>query len=76
METNNNTTQPEEMEISEEQTPQPQKLPLAYVMYLTMRSKFIDLLALHDEEILSKWKEYENQQILLMEQQQNALIKP
>jgi len=61
------------LEVDEQQTPQPQKLPLAYVMYLTMRSKFIDQLALHDEEILSKWKEYENQQITLMEQQQAAL---
>jgi len=49
------------------------KLPLSYVMYLTMRSRFIDALALNDTEVLNKWKEYENLEIKRIQNWHNSL---
>jgi len=62
---NNEPTNSEEIVISEEK--KNNTLPLAYVMYLTMRSQFIDELAKTDIDILHKWKEYENQVFLELE---------
>ena len=46
-------------------------LPTSYVMYLTMRSQFIDELAKTDLEVLHKWKEYEDK--IFMELQAQSL---
>lgn len=58
-----------------QQTPPPPKtLPTSYVLWLTIRSKFIDELALHNPEILSKWKEFEDKQLLAMEEQNHGMV--
>jgi len=49
------------------QQPQNTILPLSYVMYLTIRSKFIDALAEKDPDILNKWKEFENLQFEVLD---------
>jgi hypothetical protein len=41
----------------------PTTLPTSYVMWLTMRSQFIDKLAETDTEIFHKWKEFEEYMI-------------
>jgi hypothetical protein len=63
-----NTTKPEDFPENLHQ-PQNTILPLSYVMYLTIRSKFIDALAQTDVEILHKWKEFENKEMEAMEQE-------
>lgn len=37
----------------------PTTLPTSYVMWLTLRSKFVDELAAKDTTILDRWKEFE-----------------
>lgn len=52
-----------------EETPQhvmvenKQIIPLSYVLWLTMRSRFIDELGKKDPEILELWQQYEDQQM-------------
>lgn len=41
----------------------PQQLPTSYVLWLTMRSRFIDEIAKTNAEILIQWKEFENQEM-------------
>jgi hypothetical protein len=65
MENQNTQTQseilhPDEVIEDMETLHEKQQLPLSYVMYLTMRSQFIDELAKTDLEVLHKWKEYED----------------
>lgn len=43
------------------------KIPKSYVLWLTWRSQFIDDMAQHDDYILDKWKDYENQRIQELE---------
>ncbi|QXP08006.1 MAG: hypothetical protein [Arizlama microvirus] len=38
-------------------------LPMSYVMWLTIRSKFIDHIAAKNITILEEWKQYEMEQI-------------
>lgn len=45
----------------------PTTLPMSYVLWLTIRSRFIDELGKTDQTILDKWKEYENLQLEIME---------
>jgi hypothetical protein len=52
---------------------QPITLPTSYIMFLTMRSQFIDELAKTDLEILHKWKEYEDKVFMELEAKQNQL---
>jgi len=42
---------------------QNQTLPLSYVLWLTMRSRFIDELGKKDPDILELWQQYEDQQM-------------
>jgi len=46
---------------------QPTKIPTAYVMWLTMRSRFIDEYAEKFPDILIHWKEYEDLQMQALE---------
>lgn len=48
---------------------QKQVLPISYVMYLTMRSQFIDELAKTDLDVLHKWKEYEDKVFMELQKQ-------
>jgi len=68
MTTQKNTETPLDFPENLEQ-PQNTILPLSYVMYLTIRSKFIDAMAEKDPELLNKWKEFENLQMELLEQE-------
>ena len=39
------------------------KMPIAYMLWLTFRSEFIDEIAIKDSTILERWKEFENKKI-------------
>lgn len=75
METQNNTQENfDNLEISEpefQDEHQKATLPTAYVMWLTIRSKFIDYLGETDTEILNKWKQFEDQQLEIIQQLNN-----
>jgi len=46
-----------------------QVLPTSYVLWLTMRSRFIDELGKTDTEILNLWSNFENEQLSLLEKE-------
>lgn len=50
----------------------PNTLPMSYVLWLTIRSQFIDELGKTDLSILDKWKEYENLQLEIMERESSC----
>lgn len=64
-ETNHNLEIPHN-EFQEEH--QKATLPTAYVMWLTIRSKFIDYLGETDTEILNKWKQFEDVELEKLQQ--------
>jgi hypothetical protein len=45
------------------------ELPVSYVLWLTMRSKFIDELGKTDTEILNLWSNFENEQMSILERE-------
>lgn len=45
------------------------ELPLSYVLWLTMRSRFIDELGKTDIEILNLWSNFENEQMSIIERE-------
>lgn len=61
------------MEAASQQEAPTTKLPMSYVMWLTIRSKFIDEYAKTHPEILNLWKEYETQEIDRLIEETEAL---
>jgi len=59
------------MNIMEEQ-PQ-QILPTSYILWLTMRSRFIDEIAKQNADILNQWSYFEAQEIKRIESESEAL---
>lgn len=59
--------QPAEKEPAEKE--QKTELPLSYVLWLTMRSRFIDELGKTDTEILNLWSNFENEQMSIIERE-------
>jgi len=60
------TTTEHNLELSTEEFQEEHQkatLPTAYVMWLTIRSRFIDYLGETDTEILNKWKQFEDQEL-------------
>lgn len=58
----------------EQETPQqqnelkPNQLPTSYVMWLTIRSKFLDQVTLEQPELFERYKEFENDYLNQLEQ--------
>lgn len=48
----------------------PKQLPVSYVMWLTIRSQFVDELAKNDPSILDRWKEFEDLKMTEMEKEE------
>lgn len=63
----------QENPINSENQPM-QQLPLSYVMWLTMRSRFIDELCKTDTDMLNLWSQYENEQIDLLEREVQNVV--
>jgi hypothetical protein len=59
---------------SEKQNQNPKELtqlPVSYVLWLTMRSRFIDAYAKTNPEILNYWSEFEAEQMSIIEKEAN-----
>jgi len=48
-------------------------LPVSYVLWLTIRSRFIDEIAKQNAEILNQWSHFENQEMERIEKETEAL---
>jgi hypothetical protein len=55
--------------VTKEPELQATKLPTSYVFWLTLRSKFLDKLAENNTVILDQWKEFEDEELTKIEQE-------
>lgn len=60
---------------NQEQPTQTQRLPLAYIMWLTARSKFIDELIKQNPDVEQQWEHFEQLEIANLKDQQQEMEK-
>jgi len=63
-------SQSEQISLTDEQKFTPKSLPTAYVLWLTIRSQFLDTLCATTPELLDEWKEFETMRIKEIQEEQ------